>query len=281
MSEYWVSRKKYFCQYCDIYIADDAPSRQQHENGMRHKGNKDRFVRSLYKAGEKRKRDEDEEKREMAAINRAADASFAEDVAAGRAKASSLAAASSSKAESSSRKTAVKSNNPWANYSTPESLGYTDPEAVKHAAEMARRQKEGVVGEWEIITPAVAPTLETSTGQDVERVKGQDMHRDAVPERNEPADEDDTRTFKLRKKIGGLGGLYDPGLITITKKESDGDVVKAGSVAVKSEAGGWQEVSGDGDVKTEEEPVVKLENNAEGSASGSSSSLFRKRRRKI
>lgn len=75
MSEYWVSRKKYFCQYCDIYIADDAPSRQQHENGMRHKGNKDRFVRSLYKAGEKRKRDEDEEKREMAAINRVCKAS--------------------------------------------------------------------------------------------------------------------------------------------------------------------------------------------------------------
>lgn len=55
MSEYWISKKKYFCKYCDIYIADDAPSRQQHENGMRHKGNVERFIRGIYKAGEKQK----------------------------------------------------------------------------------------------------------------------------------------------------------------------------------------------------------------------------------
>jgi WW domain-binding protein 4 len=65
MSEYWVSKKRYFCKYCEIFIADDAPSRQQHENGLRHKGNKDRFIRELYKAGEKRKKDKDEEDKEM------------------------------------------------------------------------------------------------------------------------------------------------------------------------------------------------------------------------
>ena len=69
MSEYWVSNKKYYCTYCKIYIADDAPSRQQHENGLRHKGNKERFVRSLYKTSEKRKHDLEEEKREMMRID--------------------------------------------------------------------------------------------------------------------------------------------------------------------------------------------------------------------
>jgi WW domain-binding protein 4 len=68
MSEYWVSKKKYFCKYCDIYIADDAPSRQQHENGLRHKGNQERFVRGLYKEGERRKKDAEEEKREIARV---------------------------------------------------------------------------------------------------------------------------------------------------------------------------------------------------------------------
>jgi WW domain-binding protein 4 len=68
MSEYWVSKKKYFCKYCDIYIADDAPSRQQHENGLRHKGNTERFIRSIYKAGEKKKKDDEEERREMARV---------------------------------------------------------------------------------------------------------------------------------------------------------------------------------------------------------------------
>lgn len=69
MSEYWVSRKKYFCTYCDIYIADDAPSRRQHENGLRHQGNKARFVRGLYKQGERRKKDLEEEKLEIARID--------------------------------------------------------------------------------------------------------------------------------------------------------------------------------------------------------------------
>lgn len=68
MSEYWVSKKKYFCKYCNIYIADDVPSRRQHESGLRHKGNVERFVRGLYKTGEKRKQDLEEEKREMARV---------------------------------------------------------------------------------------------------------------------------------------------------------------------------------------------------------------------
>lgn len=70
MSEYWVSHKRYHCKYCNIYIADDVPSRQHHENGMRHKGNVERFVRGLYKAGEKAVKDRDEEKREMERISK-------------------------------------------------------------------------------------------------------------------------------------------------------------------------------------------------------------------
>lgn len=27
MADYWVSRDKYFCKYCKIYIADDKPVR--------------------------------------------------------------------------------------------------------------------------------------------------------------------------------------------------------------------------------------------------------------
>ena len=69
MTEYWVSGKMYRCMYCDIFIKDDAPSRRLHENGERHKGNKSRFVRGLYKKGEKRKKDLEEERLEMARID--------------------------------------------------------------------------------------------------------------------------------------------------------------------------------------------------------------------
>lgn len=68
MSEYWVSKKRYFCKYCQVYIADDAPSRQHHESGLRHKGNMERFIRGIYKAGEKKIKDAAEERREMARV---------------------------------------------------------------------------------------------------------------------------------------------------------------------------------------------------------------------
>jgi len=56
MSEFWISKKNIFCKYCDIYIADDAPSRTHHENGMRHQGNKERFVKGYTKLERKRRR---------------------------------------------------------------------------------------------------------------------------------------------------------------------------------------------------------------------------------
>ena len=70
MSEYWVSNKRYWCKYCGISIADDVPSRQQHEGGLRHKGNVERFIRNIYKTGEKRKKEAAEEARDMERIEK-------------------------------------------------------------------------------------------------------------------------------------------------------------------------------------------------------------------
>ncbi|KAI9512838.1 hypothetical protein F5148DRAFT_1273461 [Russula earlei] len=127
MSEY--SKKRYICKYCDVYIADDVPSRQHHENGLRHKGNVDRFVRGLYKTSEKRKKDADEEKREIRRIEQAAHASFAQDVGAGRAQ------------------------------YTPSS----NPGIERARAEAERRRTQGVVGKWEVVesTPTDAPGEES------------------------------------------------------------------------------------------------------------------------
>ncbi|ORY79309.1 hypothetical protein BCR35DRAFT_97119 [Leucosporidium creatinivorum] len=68
MSEYWVSRDKYWCKYCKIFIADDKPSRILHETGLKHKGNYERFIRDIYKRGEKDQKEKAEEAREIARI---------------------------------------------------------------------------------------------------------------------------------------------------------------------------------------------------------------------
>ncbi|KAH9963842.1 hypothetical protein BC827DRAFT_1128701 [Russula dissimulans] len=234
MSEYWVSKKRYFCKYCDVYIADDAPSRQHHENGLRHKGNVDRFVRGLYKEGVKRKKDADEEKREMQRIEQAANAAFAQDVGAGRAQYKAPTLASSPAVASSSQK--PKKSGGISDYSTPESLGYTDPDIERARAEAERRRTQGVAGDWQVVENASAEGAsrkgEESTQHDDHTHSTEDdletNKKRAVPD---TADEDEGR-WKLRKKTTavGLGEIYDPGIIVIRPKvkpeikEETGDI---------------------------------------------------------
>ncbi|KAI0066125.1 hypothetical protein BV25DRAFT_1504467 [Artomyces pyxidatus] len=243
MSEYWVSKKRYFCKYCDIYIADDAPSRQHHENGLRHKGNVDRFVRGLYKAGEKRKKDADEERREIARIEQAAQAAFSQDVGAGLAKASSSKAPAPAVA-SSSRKPLPKSKGGFADYSTAQQLGYTDPDVERALAEKAYRQNQGVAGEWHFVdtipkqasqSPAPEANVELAEAEAADEAS-----RKRAAE--EPVDEEDGRGWKLRKKTVsvGLGEIYDPGVVAIKvkpKKEEPQDESKVPEAVTVSSGG--------------------------------------------
>jgi len=245
MSEYWVSKKRYFCKYCDTYIADDAPSRQHHENGLRHKGNVERFVRGLYKAGEKQKKDAEEEKREMMRIERvcihhllphpipllrlpsncptekAASAAFAEDVGAGRAQYPSSSTAAPRASTSSSQK--PKRSDGISNYSTPESLGYTDPDIERALAEAERRRTQGFAGEWQVVepNPAEPPSGTSEETKPGDTTRHTDDNQEAPNKRppSDPADEDEGR-WKLRKKMAtvGLGTVYDPGIVSFKPK---------------------------------------------------------------
>ncbi|KAF8844367.1 hypothetical protein BDN67DRAFT_963118 [Paxillus ammoniavirescens] len=235
MSEYWVSHKRYHCKYCNIYIADDKPSRQQHENGLRHKGNVERFVRGLYKEGEKRVRESEEEKGIMASVGKAADAAYALDLASGHAAASSSYPTTSSArapAPPPAKPKPVKPSDPYANYTTAASLGYADTDAE----EAQRRRTMGIPGEWTVVMPvSPSPSVEISTQwagrtdvkveDEVKVEEGQvDGESKKRPGPTAEIDEEDARTFKLRKKtVGvGLGEIYDPDIIPIklkTKKE--------------------------------------------------------------
>ncbi|KIJ67995.1 hypothetical protein HYDPIDRAFT_165741 [Hydnomerulius pinastri MD-312] len=230
MSEFWVSHKRYHCKYCNIYIADDKPSRAQHENGLRHKGNVERFVRGLYKDGEKRVREREEEKGVMAVVGKAAEAAYALDVASGRAGGSSSSTASSARAPPppAPKPKPAKPTNPYANYTTAASLGITDPDAE----EAERRREMGIPGEWSVVTPTPPPSgtsvlgIKMEDGVKTEEGQGNDEESKKRPAPTLEVDEEDTRAFKLQKKTVslGLGEIYDPGLITIklkAKKETE------------------------------------------------------------
>ncbi|GJN87100.1 hypothetical protein Rhopal_000045-T1 [Rhodotorula paludigena] len=164
MADYWVSRDKYYCKYCKIYIADDKPSRIQHETGLRHKGNYERYIRDVYKKGMQQKKDRVEEAQEVARVEAAAAAAM------GTEPPPPVPSASSSKP-----KPAAVSSDPYANYTTAEFLGIKDDAAEKAAAEAELRQKEGRIGEWQrVVKPA--PTF-TPPPAEAAKVKGKGKAR--------------------------------------------------------------------------------------------------------
>ncbi|OWZ27891.1 hypothetical protein LQV05_002277 [Cryptococcus neoformans] len=165
MTEYWVSKKQYWCKYCNIWIRDDAPSRRQHETGLKHIGNKERFIRDLYRGGEKAKKEKAQEAAEMARIDAAAAAAYAHDTASGAVRPSSLASSSASPAPSSSIAKARDSRpkDKFSNYSTAAQLGFVDPDAEKSAYEIEQEIKgrAGEPGQWEeVVMPS--PLTEAS-----------------------------------------------------------------------------------------------------------------------
>lgn len=139
---------------------------------------------------------------------------------------SSSAVASTSKAAAPTKPVA-KPSDPYSNYSTAESLGYTDPDAERRRIEAERRMKEGVVGVWEVVE-VHEPGAESGEGnEDGGQADGEGANASAALEELErkrasevQPDDDDIRPWKLRKKTlgAGLGEIYDPGIIPIKVK---------------------------------------------------------------
>ncbi|WWC71038.1 uncharacterized protein I206_104991 [Kwoniella pini CBS 10737] len=152
MTEYWVSKKQYYCKYCSIYIRDDAPSRKQHETGLKHIGNVERYIRDLYKSGSVAKKEKAAEAAEMARIEASAAAAYANDRASGLASSSKSPLPSTSTPPppiaSSSRPKAPTDR--FSNYSTAEQLGFHE---TKTAYEIAQEIKNdiGQPSAWETV----------------------------------------------------------------------------------------------------------------------------------
>lgn len=135
----------------------------------------------------------------------------------------------------------MKPSNPFANYSTAQSLGYVDPDAERIAAQLELRRSQGVAGEWQNITPPQAPVLASSSSDPTPPTGAEADNDNSLKREAEAPLEEDSRSFKLRKKSlnPGLGEIYDPGLIPIKVKKdeaikqddsSQNDVSKATSI---------------------------------------------------
>lgn len=165
---------------------------------------------------------------------------------------------------STSRSAPPKSSDPYANYSTAESLGFVDEEAERLAAEKAIRLNEGRIGEWTTVAVQLPPASSSDPA----------LVASASPPPPPVVDEDDVRGWKLegtkRRRIAvGLGDIYDPGEIKVKKKEgetpppleikAEEDPAGSGATAVPQwTPRGWLK-PGEAPPKTAATAVVKME----------------------
>lgn len=145
-----------------------SQSRKQHETGLKHQGNKERFIRDLYKVGSNAKHEKARADAEMARIEavsralapyqrqdtnaQAAEAAYAKDthLSGSRPMLSRMhpsAGASTSKAREPS-----KPKDKWANYTSAKDMGFDDEDTQKSAYEIEQEIKGRAapeVGAWQ------------------------------------------------------------------------------------------------------------------------------------
>jgi WW domain-binding protein 4 len=150
----------------------------------------------------------------------------------------------SSSVSTIAKKPPPKPSNPYANYSTAASLGYTDPDADRLAEEMRIRQTQGVAGEWQVVTSTAQqsvkrflgyiPAVRYNSRHDwwswcrVEKRGGRSPSRRRYP------------GVQVAEKTtdAGLGEVYDPGLIPIKvkkKEETTGSPLPGSSLTTESD----------------------------------------------
>ncbi|SCV74106.1 BQ2448_6538 [Microbotryum intermedium] len=166
-TEYWISKDRYWCKYCSIYIADDKPSRIHHETGLKHKGNYERYIREIYKRGERDKRDKKEEAEEIARIEQAARIAMGPS-------ALDLGEGTSSTPQASTSKPTAGPPDSFASYTTAADLGFkdevtvVDPKVEALEKDKETRQTEGIIGQWQVVKKkkpqlTTAPTMANTT----------------------------------------------------------------------------------------------------------------------
>ncbi|KAG0256304.1 hypothetical protein DFQ27_005781 [Actinomortierella ambigua] len=82
-ADYWKSNAKFWCKFCKIYITDNKVTRKTHDSGTKHKENVERFLRDQNQRSRDKIADDAKLKKEMDAIEKAAQLQYQKDVEAG------------------------------------------------------------------------------------------------------------------------------------------------------------------------------------------------------
>ncbi|PWY99013.1 hypothetical protein BCV70DRAFT_122510 [Testicularia cyperi] len=195
MADVWISRKRWTCKYCNVTVNDDAPSRQHHESGQRHKNNVERALEQLYRTGERERQNAETARREMDRIERLAAVSYAKDQ---QRDATERLASGSLPPDKGASSDVLGSGSKQ----KPEFRARKKPDAARAAAATSATsqsadeqvQRAAQPGDWEEAAPSASePSLPGS----------------GALETDEPSDRQHARAFRLREKTGVLDNDAD------------------------------------------------------------------------
>ena len=139
------------------------------------------------------------------------------------------------------------SSDPYANYSTPASLGFVDTDANRLAAEQEQRAKEGTIGEWSVVMPSRRkPTdfvnteeLESSSSQARRLQNDPDMSSISfayLKERSLPKEEDDYDKVEIKVRAPKVFKKDDP--VAKAKRQAETQAAPGRSKASTGGTGG-------------------------------------------
>eukprot|EP00193_Tetraselmis_chui_P005432 CAMPEP_0177753912 /NCGR_PEP_ID=MMETSP0491_2-20121128/1725_1 /TAXON_ID=63592 /ORGANISM="Tetraselmis chuii, Strain PLY429" /LENGTH=278 /DNA_ID=CAMNT_0019269253 /DNA_START=205 /DNA_END=1045 /DNA_ORIENTATION=+ len=83
MTEFWVSQKNHWCEFCKVWLKDTISSRATHENGMKHKENVAKKLREMRHKGDAEKKEKELLERTWKGIEEKAKRQYEEDLRSG------------------------------------------------------------------------------------------------------------------------------------------------------------------------------------------------------
>ncbi|KAJ1848694.1 hypothetical protein LPJ73_003900, partial [Coemansia sp. RSA 2703] len=75
----WDRNTKYWCQYCQIFVQDNKSSRNMHDNGGKHKGNVQKYLRKIDKDSKEKDDAKEKLRTELDRIEKAAALRYSKD----------------------------------------------------------------------------------------------------------------------------------------------------------------------------------------------------------
>ncbi|TPX36444.1 hypothetical protein SeLEV6574_g08041 [Synchytrium endobioticum] len=218
-NRYKLGTQKYWCERCKIFVTDNKPSRQMHENGGRHKAAVAEYLRDIEKRAET-KRTEDAKTRDMLLrIERAATRQYAQDISGHKSQIVAPIRQSMYPRVGANAATCSASPQPLPKHLLPtippSASTYTGPIRLSgddKPAELAPTADMGVAGAWTAVPVHQQVIPATRICNDGDDDVKPDMHEDV--KQHEVVDEDEadadldvkkSRQFRILEKTLGVG----------------------------------------------------------------------------